>query len=226
MRAELTKIRTRPATWIALTAALTANTVLGAVAATGVVRVAGPDGPVAIGRLGGIMLAPAYVFIAIAVLAAGGEFHGGQHRVSLLAVPHRGRLFAAQSSVCALVSVLAAVLALLPGHLVRRAAWTDLIGLVTAYLLLALAGYGLAVLTRAVVAPLAVLAIAAALVAPTLRGAFPALVGYLPHDAALGLAGMPADPAGLGRAGGLLVLAAWAAGLLATAWWAFSHRDN
>jgi ABC-2 type transport system permease protein len=226
MRAELTKIRTRPATWIALAVALTADTGLGVLAATDVVRVAGRDGPVAIGQLGGITLAPAYVLIAIAVFAAGGEFPDGQIRLSLLAVPRRGRLFAAKSSVSALVTVLAAVVALLPGHLVRRAGWADLLVLVVAYLLLALIGFGLAVITRTVVAPLALLSVAAVLVAPTLRGPFPALVRHLPHDAARSLVGMPADPAALGRAGGLLMLTAWAVVLLAGAGWAFVRRDN
>ncbi|MEU8234381.1 hypothetical protein AB0C12_32745 [Actinoplanes sp. NPDC048967] len=126
LAAELAKIRTLPAVWIALTAALAANGGLGVLAASDAVRVAGPDGPVPVARLGAPLLAPVYVFVAIAVCAAGSEFRGGQVRVSLLAVPRRTRLFAAKSAVCALVSVLAAVLVVLPSRVSPRApAWPN-----------------------------------------------------------------------------------------------------
>ncbi|WP_433730034.1 hypothetical protein ACQP2Y_18995 [Actinoplanes sp. CA-051413] len=223
LAAELAKIRTLPAVWIALTAALAANSVLGVLAATDAVRVAGPDGPVPVARLGAPLLAPVYVFVAIAVFAAGSEFRGGQVRISLLAVPRRTRLFAAKSAVCALVSVFAAVLVVLPFP--RAAAGTGLPALVTAYLLLALVGYGFAVIVRTVVTPLAVLSAAALLVAPMLRGVVPGLVKYLPHDAALSLVGLPGGPAALGRAGGLLALSSWAAGCVAAAWLVFVRRD-
>jgi ABC-2 type transport system permease protein len=236
--AELTKIRTLPATWIALGVALAANTLLGTLAATDVVRIAGPGGPTPIAQLGSLMLAPAYVCIAVAVFAAGSEFSGGQVRVSLLAVPDRDRLFAAKLMVTATVSAPAAVVALVPGYLVQHAAavadgtlgigaaWADLAALVVAYLLLGLIGYGFAFIARTVVTPLAVLFIAAILVAPTLRGAFPDLVTYLPHDATLSLVNLAADPAALGRIGGLLVLTAWAGGSVGAAWVIFAKRDS
>ncbi|GAA3959456.1 hypothetical protein [Actinoplanes auranticolor] len=223
LAAELIKIRTLPAIRIALAGTLLANGVLGILAATDAVRVAGPDGPVPITRLGGPLLAPVYVFVAIAVFAAGSEFRGGQVRVSLLAVPRRARLFAAKSTVCALVSVLAAVLVAVPFP--HAATGTAFPALVTAYLLLALVGYGFAVIARTVVIPLAVLSAAALLVAPMLRGVLPDLVRYLPHDAALSLAGLPGGPEALGRAGGLLVLLSWAAACVAAAGLVFVRRD-
>ena len=211
--AELGKVRTLPATWFAVALAAVANVLLGLVARTGIVA-------------GGVRLAPVHVFIAVAVLAAGSEFPG-QVRVSLLAVPDRARLFAAKSAVCVTVSVLAASFVVLPGHAVQHAAVrAGVVAEVAAYLLLALIGYGGAVLTRAVVTPLAVLAVAALLVAPLLRGPVPDLVRFLPHDAALSLAGLPGGPAALSRGGGLLVLSSWAAGCVGAAWFTFVRRDS
>lgn len=223
--AELSKIRTLPATWVAVAVAVAAGTVLGVLAADGGVRVGSPAGPVGIGRLGTVMLAPAYVFVAVAVFAAGSEYRGGQLRVSLLAVPSRARLFAAKLTVTTAVSVPGAVLVILPGHLARGAAVAGLAPLVTAYLLLALVGFGLAVLARTVVTPLALLFGVAVLVGPALRGVVPQVVRHLPHDAALSLAGMADDPAALTRPGGFVVLLAWAAVSLAAAAAAFTRRD-
>ena len=211
--AEAGKVCTLPATWFAVALAAVANVLLGLVARTGVVA-------------GGVRLAPVHVFIAVAVFAAGSEYPG-QVRVSLLAVPDRGRLFAAKSTVCLTVSAVAAGLVVLPGHAVQHAAVRPgVVAEVAAYLLLALIGYGGAVITRAVVTPLAVLAVAALLFAPLLRGPVPDLVRLLPHDAALSLAGLPGDAAALGRGGGLLVLSSWAAGCVGAAWFMFVRRDN
>ncbi len=219
-QAEFTKIRTLPATWIALAVALAADTALGVLASTDAVRI----GSSTVDQLGTLLLAPAYVFIAVAVFAAGSEFTGGQVRVSLLAVPDRSRLFGAKLGVSAAVSVVAAAVVILPGHLVQQA--TGFASFVAAYLLLGLLGHGLAVLTRTAVTPLAVLFVAAVLVAPTLRGAFPQLVRYLPHDAALSLTGLAGDPAAPGRVAGLLVLAGWAAASVLLAWVVFTRRDS
>jgi hypothetical protein len=104
-----------------------------------------------------------------------------------------------------MVGVPAAVLSLVPLGSVAGA------GLVAAYLLLAFVGYGWALLARSVVVPLGGLGVAALLLAPAVRAAMPELVRYLPHDAALSLAGRPAGPAALTVEGGLLVLSCWAA---------------
>ncbi len=238
LAAELTTIRTLPATWFALAGTLAANTLLGMLATTETVRVAGRQGAVPVGQLGSLMIAPVYVFVAVAVFAAGGGFRGGQTSTSLLCVPQRDRLFAARLMVLSGVGAVAAAGTVLPGHLARHAAAVvdgtvgigaaaaDLVALVTAYLLLSFLGYGLAVVTRTVVTPLAVLFIAAVLAAPTLRGSFPELVRYLPHDAALSLTGLADDPAALSRAGGLVTLAAWACMSVGTAWRLFAGRDS
>ncbi|MER6000220.1 hypothetical protein ABT120_16745 [Nonomuraea angiospora] len=224
LRAELTKTRTLPATWVAMGVASAANTVLGLLAATDSVRLAGPDGPVAIGQLGTLMVAPVYVFVAIAVFAAGSEYRAGQLQVTLAAVPGRHRLAAAKLASVTAACLLAAGPAVLPGHLVQPVA--DPAALLTVYLLLSLIGYGFAVVVRGVVAPLAVLFVTPVLISPALRGSMPDAVRLLPHEAALSLLGLPADPAtALDRAGGLLTLIAWAGLSVGAGWAALVRRD-
>ncbi|MDP9841960.1 ABC-2 type transport system permease protein [Streptosporangium lutulentum] len=237
LAAERIKISTLPASWIALTVAFGANTLLGAVAATDVVRIAGQDGPIA--RLGTLMLAPVYVFVAIAVFAAGSEYRGGQLRVSLAVVPGRDRLFAAKLTVSTTLSLIASIPAVLPGYALWHAAEVrsgepgtrdvviGFLALLTAYLLLGLIGHGFAVVAKTVVTPLAVLLITPILISPAFRSTLPHLVRFLPHEAALSLLGMPADPAtALDPVAGLLVLAAWAALSVAVAWRVFVRRDG
>ncbi|MEV4359232.1 hypothetical protein [Nonomuraea sp. NPDC049625] len=224
LRAELTKTRTLPATWVALGVASAANTVLGLLAATDSVRLAGPAGPVSIGQLGTLMVAPVYVFVAIAVFAAGSEYRAGQLRVTLAAVPGRHRLAAAKLAAVTAACLLAAGPAVLPGHLVQPVA--DPAALLTVYLLLSLIGYGFAVVARGVVTPLAVLFVTPVLISPALRGSMPDAVRLLPHEAALSLLGLPADPAtALDRTGGLLTLIAWAGLSVGAGWAALVRRD-
>lgn len=234
--AELTKIRTLPAVWIALALTVVANTVLGVLAATDAVRVASADGEVAVGQLGTLMLAPVYVFIAIAVFAAGTEYRGGQLRVSLAAVPDRTRWFGSKLAVSAAAALLAAIPAVLPGLLVQRGVAgdlasgrtvTDLLALLTSYLLLSLVGFGFAFLARTLVTPLAVLFILPILVSTTLGSLFPQVIRFLPHEATLSFLGRAADPAtALGRGAGLLVLTGWALLFVGTAWVLVVRRDS
>lgn len=236
LTAELSKIRTLPSTWIALALTVVANTVLGILAATDTVRVASADGDVAVGQLGTLMLAPVYVFIAIAVFAAGTEYRGGQLRVSLAAVPDRTRWFGAKLAVSAAVALAAAIPAVLPGLLVQHGAAgdlisartvTDLLALLTGYLLLSLVGFGFAFLARGFVTPLAVLFILPVLVSTTLSGLFPQVIRFLPHEATLSFLGRAAGPATvLGRGAGLLVLTGWALLFVGTAWTLIVRRDS
>lgn len=227
--AELTKIATLPAAGVALALAVAAHSVLGVLGATDAVRIAGPQGPVPIAELGSLLLAPAYAVVAIAVLVAGSEHRGGQLRVSLVAVPDRDRLFAAKLGVAAAAVLLAAVPAVLPGHLVRHAAGVGagpaLAALLAVHLLLGLLGFGLATVARSVVIPLAALVVLPVLVSPVLQAVLPGVVELLPHEAALAVLGAAA-PGDLGRTGGLLVLAGWAVLATGTAWAAFTRRDS
>ncbi|MFF0572762.1 hypothetical protein [Streptosporangium saharense] len=219
MRAEFTRIRTLPATWIALAVTLAANTLLGLLAATDTVRVATSDGQVAVSQLGTVMLAPVYAFLAVPVFAAGREL-----RISLLATPDRTRFLLAKLLTSAGTTIVAAPVLLLPGLLVRHAV-DDLFTEVTAYLLLGLVGCGFAVLTRTAVTPLAVLLALPVLVSPMLAGLLPGLVRLLPHEATLSFLGTSTDPA-LSRTAGFWVLLAWAVVFVGAAWVATVRRDS
>jgi ABC-2 type transport system permease protein len=239
LAAEWIKITTLPAPWIALTIAFSANTLLGIIATTDAVRIAGQGGPIPIARLGTPMLAPVYAFIAIAVFAAGSEYRGGQLRVSLAAVPDRNRLFAAKLTVSTALSLIASIPAVLPGYVLQHAAAVragelragdvvvGFLALPAAYLLLGLIGHGFAVIAKTVIAPLTVLLITPVLISPAFQSTLPHMVKFLPHEAALSLLRMPAAPAtALAPVTGLLILAAWAALSVATAWKVFVHRDS
>ncbi|GII05778.1 hypothetical protein [Planobispora takensis] len=235
VRAEVTKIRALPATWVALALALTADALLGLLAATDVVRLAGHDGQIAIAQSGTVLLAPVYAFVAVPVFTAGGEYRGGQVRVSLLAVPDRNRFFL--SKLLAILGVLAvAVLpVVLPGGVAQHAlgdadageAVDALFTKAVAYLLLGLVAYGSAVLARTVVTPLAVLVVLPVLVSPLLRGLSPEVTRLLPHEATLSFLGMPEGPdLALDRPVGLSVVLAWAVLSIGAAWAVTARRDS
>lgn len=239
LNAELTKIRTLPATWIALAVAATANTVLGILAADDAIRIAGADGPAPVAQLGTLMLSPVYVFIAIAVFAGGSEYRGGQLRVTLAAVPDRTLLFATKLISAAAASLLAAAAAVLPGYLIQHAPTIlhgDLSGgdatasfamFLVVYLLLSLVGYGFAIVSKTVVTPLAVLFITPVLVSPTFQSTIPNIVKFLPHEASLSLLANPTSPTTeLSPGVALITLLAWTTGLLILAENRLSRRDS
>ncbi|APU15108.1 MULTISPECIES: hypothetical protein [Actinoalloteichus] len=239
LSAEVTKIRTLPAPWIAVVVAFAANTLLGALAATDTMRFAGPDGQISIGQFGTLLLSPAYAFIAVAVFAAGSEYRSGQLGVSLAAVPNRTRLSAAKLSATAMICVLAAVPVTGPGYLLQhypdlvagdlRAAQllTGLGTVVGVYLLLSLIGYGLAVVVKSVVTPVAALFAIPILVSPMLQGALPDVVRLLPHEAALSILGNPTDPSSALDVGAAsLTLSGWAAVFVLLSCWCLARRDS
>ncbi|AWS40951.1 hypothetical protein [Streptosporangium sp. 'caverna'] len=239
LSAERMKITTLPATWITLAIAFAVNTLLGVIAGTDAVRVAGQDGAVPIAQLGTLMLAPVYVFVAVAVFAAGSEYREGQLRVSLTAVPDRDRLFAAKLAASTTISLLASIPVVLPGYVLQHApAWGNgdatagdaaagLAALLVVYLLLSVIGYGFAGVSRSVVTPIAVLFITPVLISPALQGSLPAVVRFLPHEAALSFLDLPLDPSmAIGRGAGLAVLTAWATVFAAAARRFFVRRDS
>ncbi|GII76146.1 hypothetical protein Sru01_11280 [Sphaerisporangium rufum] len=232
--AEVTKMVTLPATWAALAVALAAGLLLGLAAGTDAVRVATAGGPTPIARLGIVLLAPGYAFAAVPVLAAGGEYRGGQLRASLLAVPDRHRFFLAKLLASLAVPAVAALPVVLPGHAVQYALGDAPLGQALAgtaadaavHLLLGLAGFGFALLTRTAVTPLAVLVALPVLVSPLLGGLAPGVVRLLPHEAALSFLGASGSPElALPRPVGLLVLLAWALAAVLGAWAATARRD-
>jgi hypothetical protein len=129
---------------------------------------------------------PAPAAYAVAGLAAvvGGR---GILATSLCAVPMRSRLFAAKAGAVLTLS-------------------GPLTGSVRG-VLLSLFGLGLALLTRGLVGPVAVLGGVPILLTPVLRAVVPRVVPYLPDG------------------GSLAVLAVWAGGALAGGWIGLARRD-
>jgi ABC-2 type transport system permease protein len=184
LHAELRKLLTLPAL---------GHTVLLTLAATGLLRYAS-------GSAVGYVQAG---FLVLGVLAVASEHQGGgQIRTTLLAMPHRLRLYAAKTVALAAVTTPVAI----------TAAAVDLPA--AAYLVsTTLLGFAAATLIRrAVPAVLAVLG-AYFTASPLLRGRWPGLGAYLP------------DTAGWADPRDLTATLVWTTGLLAIAAWCFHRRD-
>ncbi|MEV6345454.1 hypothetical protein [Actinoplanes sp. NPDC051851] len=222
LTAELTKIRTLPAVWLALGVALPSGVLLG--------LLTGAGGSVSIGAPGLVALVPAYVLVAVPAFAGGSEYRHGQLRLSLLAVPSRGHLFAAKLLASTAVTVALAVIVAAPGYLLERGVSATAAGLgarILAYVLLGLIGFGLAVLTRSAVTSIGALVLLPVLVSTTLGGLAPGLVRVLPHEAVLAFLGLTTGlPHPLPAPAGLAVVAAWAALMVAVARSATIRRDG
>ncbi len=236
LRAELTKLLTLPAPWVALALTIVANVALGVVTASDAVRLSGADGGTPLAHLGTLLLAPVYAFIAIALFAAGSEYHGGQLRVTLTAIPRRGRMFCAKLTAAALCGIIAAPCAVIPGYVTHHAIRADMtagrtiadvLPWIGVYLALSAIGFGFGFLARGVVVPLAVLFLLPVLMSPTLGARFPQVMRFMPHEASLSLLGIPASPqTSLAPAAAAAVLAAWSAVMLLLALTALIHRDS
>lgn len=184
------------------------------------------------------------------VLAVGGEYGTGMIRVSLAAVPRRGRLLAAKAAVLAVtagaasavtvLTVTVAGLLLLPGHgftaargfgLAGPATWRAALCAALCLTLTALLGLGIAVAVRDPVVASGV-ALAVLYLFPVAAGLVsdPAVQRHLEQAgpltagadslASAGLAALPLTPWQ-----GLGVAAAWAAGALALGAAALRRRD-
>jgi ABC-2 type transport system permease protein len=224
--AELTKIRTLPVVWLAVATATVANTVLGIVVATDAFRVGTAGGAEPVERLGTLMLAPVYAFVALPVFAAGSEYRSGQLRVTLAAVPRRGELFSAKLAAAALCTVVCSVVAVLPLYVVKHSPG-DMLRWLAVYVVLGLIGFGFAVVTRSAVIPLAVLFAVPVIASPALQREWPGLVRLLPHEAGLSLLGKPtaADTA-LPATAAACVLGCWLVVFLTLAGIGLTRRDS
>jgi ABC-2 type transport system permease protein len=230
VRAEITKILTHPVTTVSLLLTFVANTSLGIVGATDVIRLGTGAVTVPLTEVGVVMFAPVYLFIITAVYASGSEYHGGQIKLTLAAVPARPRLVLAK--LVALVSVItpAALIALtpvrglltIPDDGTLSLVLADLTRWVVVYLLMSLIGFGLAGITRSTVTPLAILLLLPILIA---TGVFqwPALIRFLPDQAAMSMLGTPVwETTSLPPTSATLALTTWA--FLTTV--AFTHSLN
>lgn len=197
--AEVTKISTHPATALSVLLTLTVNTLLGVLGTTDVVRIGIGSGSTPITALSGVMFAPGYLFLIVAVYAAGSEYHGNQSRTTLVAIPNRRRLVLAKLLGLISFVVPAAVVVLVPERIMLGLSGGagigdilfDTVRWAAAYLLMSLVAFGLAGLTRSTVTPLAILLAIPILIA---TGVFqwPNGIRFLPDQAAMSMLATPA----------------------------------
>lgn len=231
--AEITKIRTHPATTAALAITISANTLLAVLDTTDAVRLGVGAQPTRLSDLPAVAFAPVYAFLVIPVWAAGSEYQDGQIRTTLTAVPHRATLAASKFAAMLAITLPAALLVLLPGQLIadvgRRSAGELLLDLarwVAVYVLMSAIAFGFAGVVRSVFVPLGVLVLTPILVA---TGVFqwPAGVRLLPDQASLSLLGTPGyDVTAIPPLTAVLVLLAWTLVLDAAYLTTLLHRDG
>ena len=218
VRAEVTKALTHPVAAPAVLGALAVSTALAVVVASDVVRLGTGGEPVSLEAFPGLLVAPVYLLLVAVATVAGSEHTTGQHRVTLTAVPRRGRLAVAQLLALVAVSTPAALLALAPARLVL--APQDGSGLadgaldvgrwVLASVLLSVVAYGLTSVARSATVALGVLVALPVVVA---AGAlpWPRVVRFLPHEAVVAVTGAADGGAGALTSGAAaLVLGGWA----------------
>ncbi|BBC38227.1 putative membrane protein [Streptomyces graminofaciens] len=175
--------------------------------------------------------------IAFGATAFSTEFHGGALRLSLAAVPHRGRWFTAKAvaiGVPALtVGLVTGLVSLVVGKAVLgdRASGVSLaeglrgaVGTGVYLALMALFAAGLTALLRSGVATLSILVPFLLIVSFVVGGVSGSAADFLPDKAGQVILHETSDGA-LGPWSGLAVTALWAAGALAAGAWSVRRRD-
>jgi hypothetical protein len=164
--------------------------------------------------------------IAFGVLVVTSEYGAGMIRLSLLAVPRRGRFFLAKMTVTALVAATAAVPATIVAYAVTQAALGPygasmgaagvpraLAGGIGYLVLICLLAAGIAAMTRNAIAPLAIL-IPLVLIGSHLLSIISAtkpIARYLPDQAGNQMLAVHVSAGALSPAAGLAVLLGWVA---------------
>jgi ABC-2 type transport system permease protein len=173
--------------------------------------------------------------IAFGTTAVSSDFRGGALRLTLSAVPGRGRWFAAKATAIALpalaVGLLTGFVTLLAGRAVLGASapgWAEgvrgAVGCGLHLTLMALFAAGLATVLRSGVATLSVLIPFLLIVSFVVGDVSGGVADFLPDRA--GQVGLHSAPQGtLGPWSGLAVAALWAAAALLGGWWRLSRRD-
>lgn len=178
------------------------------------------------------------LMIALGALYAGSEYRTGLLRSSLIADPHRLRLFATRAAVLAVVVAVTASVAMGGGTVLRHLAlgdqgldplafpplvWRNIAGVALTWTALALLAFAIGVLARNAILPLVV-------IVPLSVGLGDFLITlwaparFVPPAAGAGLY-TPADGTHLGATAGAIVLVAWAAAAIALAGIVFRRRD-
>lgn len=234
LHAEWLKIRTVRSLPGALLALFAVTTAFSAIA--GVDGASAPDFDPLFTALSGVL--PGQIAaIAFGAMAVSAEYHNGALRVSLGAVPQRGRWFAAKVTAIAVPALLAGLTTGLAALLVARAGLGDAASGLTAaeqirgvlgcgvYLtLMALFAAGLTTLLRSGVATLSILIPFILVVSFVIGDAAGTATEFLPDRA--GTAVLRHTPEGmLGPWTGLAVAALWTAAALLAGVWSLRRRD-
>ncbi|MFF9486643.1 ABC transporter permease [Streptomyces sp. NPDC014676] len=234
LHAEWLKIRTVRSLPGALFALFAATTAFSAIA--GVSNTSDPEFDPLFMALSGV--APGQIAaISFGAMAVAAEYHNGALRLSLAAVPRRGRWFAAKATAIAVPTLVVSLLTALAALLVARAGLGEAAGGLTpaeqirgvmgcaVYLTLtALFAAGLATLLRSGVATLSVLIPFILVVSFVIGDAAGTVADFLPDRAGQVVLYETYDGA-LGPWSGLAVTALWTAAALAAGAWSLRRRD-
>lgn len=238
LRAELAKLATLPFVWLAVAAGLAAPT--GIVVITSLTGDPGIDtgfAELALGVVGAIMLG--VVAISSEYTTEGEEAAGSrQVTTTLTCVPSRARLLVAKAGAVVLVTAVLAIAAIAlvfaTAHLLLGAeapaldgqAVARMGGVVIYWVLMALLGLALSVLTRNGVIPMVALVVNSSAVTVTylLALRFP-VASYLPDLAGLRMFTHVSTGIDIAPVTGGVVMTAWVALLLLVAGVVFSRRD-
>ncbi|MGH3252156.1 MAG: ABC transporter permease [Trebonia sp.] len=178
--------------------------------------------------------------IVFGVLVVTSEYGSGMIRLSLLAVPRRGRFFLSKMAVAALVIAVVAVPVTVVTYLVTQVALgrygasisasgvpRALVGSVGYVVLMCLFAAALAAMTRNAIAPLAVLIplVLAGSHLLTIIGPIKAVARYLPDQAGGQMLAVHVSGGSLSPAAGFAVLLAWVAVALAAGYVLQRLRD-
>ncbi|MER5992271.1 ABC transporter permease [Streptomyces viridosporus] len=233
LRSEWLKIRTLRSLPGALLALFAVTTAFSALA--GVSEMPDDFDPLYI-SLSGVM--PGQIAaISFGTMAVSSEFQGGALRVSLAAVPRRGRWFAAKVTAIAVPALVAGLLTALAALLAARAGLGSLadgltggeqvrgvVGCGVYLMLMALFAAGLTALLRSGVATLSVLIPFIVVVSFVIGDAAGPVVDFLP-DRAGQLVFQQTHEGPLGPWSGLAVTALWTAAALLAGAWSLRRRD-
>ncbi|AXE84325.1 ABC transporter permease [Streptomyces sp. Go-475] len=234
LRSEWLKIRTLrslPGTLLALFAATTA---FSAIAGASDTSDPGFD-PLFIALSG--VIPGQIAAVAFGAMAVSSEFHSGALRITLAAVPRRGRWFAAKAAVIAVPALVVGLVTALTALLVARAGLgtaadglstgeqvRGVVGCGVYLMLMALFATGLAALLRSGVATLSLMIPFILVVSFVIGDATGTVADFLP-DKAGQLVLHETYEGTLGPWSGLAVTALWTAAALLVGAWRLRHRD-
>lgn len=198
--AEITKIVTSPVAVVMVAVTVAVNTLLATIDASGVTfYTGGTQGPSTLSSFGTLMIAPVYAFLVLPVHTAASEYHGGQLRVSLTAIPDRRTLLLGKLVAMTVTVLAAAILVLAPARMIIGFAegWgagellLDLGQWISVYVFMSFIAFGLAGLLRSTITSLGIL-ITLPIVVATGVLQWPEGLRLLPDQAGLSLIGTPA----------------------------------